>query len=195
MALACDRPGDYRGIIVDYGVKDFDGGSVAIAVTARLDEYRDPETGEWTDWSPYDIEAEGMIFVIKKDGQPNESQVEALVKHANWPGTLESAADKTWEPTQCQFSVEEDTYKGNTRFRISWINDWDSVGGGAFASPEKVKQLANQHGAKLRALAGSFKRNTTAPASKAPAPSAPPPKKAPPTAEAPEATGEPDTPF
>ena len=47
MSQPVDRAGDFRGRIVEYGLREYDSGSVAIAIRAELDEmYADDQ---WLD--------------------------------------------------------------------------------------------------------------------------------------------------
>jgi hypothetical protein len=153
-----DRPGNFRGEIIDYGLMEFDSNSVAIAVEARIDEAWNDETKQWEDWRPYAMRATGNIFVIKKDGTINTKQVEALVQHAGWDGSLESIIDNSWHSKPCQFSVNSEVYKDQTRYRISWINDYNRAPGGlGQIAPNRVKELNAKFGGALRAVASNAK--------------------------------------
>lgn len=184
MGTAIDRIGDFRGQIVWAIVKPpYDSGAEAIEIVARIDEAWNYETEEWEDWRQYDMEVEGLLFVYGKGGKPNQTQITALHSHAGWDGTYTSISAETWKPSPCQFSVEEDEYKGKVRYRIAWLNAYDGpVGGSTKPLPlDKAKALDAQHGGSVRAIIGNAKRNATAPTGK---PQSPPPQTAPPlTAE------------
>ena len=112
------------------------------------------------------------------------SQVKALGEYAGWDGSFSSIAEGKWQPTPCQFSVEENEHKGKVTYRIAWLNGYDSPVGGKGLSPDEAKKLQTQHGASMRALIGNAKRNAAPPTG---APQTPPtqaPEQAPPlTAE------------
>jgi hypothetical protein len=168
----CDREGTFKAQIESYGLKEMETGSVAVAIRANLLECWSGEG--WDAWSEYQMDATGDLWIVKKDGTLNSSQVEALIKCAGWDGNLESITNETWKPTPCQVVVQRDDYKGQTRFRIAFINDIDRTPG-AFGNVDagKAKELQARHGAALRALAGNAKRNgAPAPTGK---PATPPP--------------------
>jgi hypothetical protein len=86
---------------------------------------------------------------------------------------MASIADEKWEPCELQFSVEEDEYNGNMRYRISWLNVYDRVPGAVGnVDAAKAKALDAKFGGQIRALAGNTARNdaSTKPKGKPPAP-------------------------
>lgn len=173
MAVDLDREGNFQIAITEYAVKAYDSGAKAIAVTANVLSQWNAETGQWDDWSGYEPHVvHGYLIVIKKDGKPNNGQVEALCKHAGWNASLSDVADGKWMPTPCQCSVEANTYNDTTTYRIGFINAFDRVPGGMGGlSVDEAKALDMQYGAALRAVAGSATHGTTKPAGKPPAPS------------------------
>jgi len=153
------QAGDFRGEICSYKLQEYQSSAVAIGVLANVHDVWNPETREWEDWRQHGFQAPGYIFVIKKDGALNESQVSALVLHAGWDGNMESITAKTWKPTPCQFSVEENTYKESTSYRVAWINGYDSEPGAGGVDPTRARELQNKFGSQLRAVAGNAVRN------------------------------------
>lgn len=174
MTIQCDREGVFRADILEYGLREFESGSVAISIRVR---FREAWNGEgWDDLTQYeDMEAHGSLFIIKKDGSINNSQVEALVEAAGWDGSMNSIVNATWTPTPCQVVIKAEDYKGQRQYRISFVNPYDRVPGGlSNIDPEKAKALETRFGSSLRAVAGNVKRNAApAPASKMPAPAKP----------------------
>ncbi len=170
-----DRAGTFRAEIFEYGLDEKDSGSVALSVKATLTEMWNQETGEWESWEQYSQEAMGDIYIIKKDKTPNVKAIESVVKCAGWDGRCQSIADKSWEPTPCQVSVKENTYEGNTRYRIEFINEFDRVPGGNVGNvdADKAKALDTQFGSSFRAIVGNLKKSKPAEGSR---PAAPPPK-------------------
>lgn len=175
MGVEVDRAGVFRGQIVEYWIVTAkESQSVAVGVQASLTEYWDEGQKGWVDWSPYDVFASGRIWVIKKDGTPNQRAVENLVQIASWDGSFTSIHSKTWEPMRCVFVIKAKEYQGQTTYEIDQLRDHD-------ADPEKVgtftlddetiRKLQAQHGSALRAVASSVKRNgQAAPAGKPAAP-------------------------
>ena len=175
MSTEMDREGDFQIQIKESGVQKYDSGATAIAVVAKVLAQFNHETGEWEDWSQYDVDVRGYLNIIKKDGTVNTSQVEALCKYAGWNGSLAMIAEGDWKPTKCQCSVKENVYNYQTSYRIGFINAFDRVPGGlGTMKPEDAKALDTQFGAALRAVAGTATHGTTKPAGK---PAAPPSRK------------------
>lgn len=170
MSQAIDRTGTFRGQISSYELREYQSKAVAVAVSADIHEAWNEETQEWEDWRQYDVEAKGDLFVIKKNGSPNQSQVEALIQYAGWNGDLESVAGDAWKPTPCQFDVQESEYKDVVTFRIAWINSYDRHPSAGGVDAGRAKELQSLFGPKLRAVAGNVKRNVPPTAPILPAP-------------------------
>lgn len=188
-----DRPGRFRSANPrPIGLAPArDSKSVSAIIEFPVTEMFDESTGEWIPWE-YDQGITGYIVIVKKDGEPNANQVESLIKNLRWNGDLTKIAENSdWQPNPCQITVEENTYNGRTSLKVNWINEWDYEGGIKKADDATVKGLANQYGAKFRALAGNVARN--APAGKPPA-KAKPVRTAAPVGELPGAPAD-DIPF
>jgi len=167
MGTELDREGDFQIQIKEYGVTKYDSGATAIAVVATVLAQWNPDTASWDDWTQYDVDVNGYLIVIKKDGTPNAGQVEALCKFAGWNASLAAVAEKTWTPAPCQCSVQMNEYKEQVTYRINFLNAFDRTPGGiGNMKPEDAKALDMQYGASLRALAGSATHGTTKPAGK-----------------------------
>ncbi len=179
-----DRIGNFRARIIEFGLKKAsESESVAVALTVHLTEMWDADTETWQKWDVYMMTAIGDMWIIKKDGTLNNRACESLVRCAGWDGTLESIAEKTWEPVDCQVKIGTDTYKGTTRFRIDFLNSFDSIPGKfEELAADKVQNLSQRFGSAIRAIAGTARANSTpapngkpAKPKKAPAPPAPAP--------------------
>jgi hypothetical protein len=184
MSTAIDRAGVFRATIQAYSLREEKSGAKGIAVeSAMISEAWNSETQAWEDWSQYDVDAEGVLYVVKKDGTVNQGTAESLIKYAGWNGDLEAVYAGTWIPTPCQIVVNEEKpndYHEKSRYRISFVNAFDSTPGKmGNVSAERAKELQNQYGAQFRALAGNNQRNAKAPAGK---PTLPPPAATPPVA-------------
>lgn len=181
MSQQVDREGVFQGLIVEYGLREEQSGSLAITVRARLDRMWNGE--EWQDWQEYEMEASGFLYIIKKNGETNNGQVESLVKFAAWDGTIASIADSTWHPTPCQITISANEYQGKTTYRINFINENNRIPGQlSNVGADQLKALEAKYGSSLRAIAGSATRNA-APAADAKMPK---PKKTAPAKASPE---------
>jgi hypothetical protein len=172
---ACDRAGHFLAEIIEYGLQQAtDAQSKSVGVTFRvlLTQMWDGE--KWIDWRQYEMDAYGTSWIVKKDGTVNDRAVEDLCKHCGWDGALSSIAEFTWKATPCRVEVKEDTYKGETRYRVEWINSFDSIPGGGMGNvdSDKLKELETRFGPALRAVTANVRRNQPAPNGSRP--SAPP---------------------
>jgi hypothetical protein len=179
---ACDRAGNFRAEIVEYGLKATDkddSKSVAVSFRVLLTEWWDGE--KWVPWSEYEMEAHGDAWIVKKDGKLNQRAINDLCKNCGWDGVLSSIANMTWKPTPFQVETKPHVYKEEKTYRIEWINPFDAIPGAAGVlgnvDDSKLKQLEQQFGPQLRALAGNVSRNSTTAAGR-PVPPPPPPKPA-----------------
>lgn len=176
MPQTIDREGDFRGRITEYGLRKLDSGAVCLSIHAALEEKY--EEGEWQDWQQYEYTAAGDVWLVKKDGTINEPAARSLVECAGWDGEFSSLSQATFAPKPCQFTIKTDTYNGETRYRISFVNPFDRTPGGGGLGNVDTKAAASldsQYGSQMRALFGNAKRNAAAPKSDTP-PSPPMPK-------------------
>ena len=180
--MHADREGTFRGVITSPGLQKGKPPSKSVGVTflAQLTsiwvEHEDGEGGEWQPWEEYGMEAEGTSWIVGKEGAANQKAIEALIACAGWDGDLNSIYDGSWVPTPCQFVIKADTYRDETRYKVAFVNDYNRVPGGTGnVDASEAKLLQSQLGQQFRAIAGSLKRNATAPA--AGKPSSPPASK------------------
>lgn len=168
----CEVEGHYRIKITETGLKEMQSGAVAISLKAHiLEAWQDDE---WADISHLENEIEGDVWIITKEGATNDSAVESLVKWAGWNGDLASVLDGSWMPLPCQTQVKREDYKGNTRFKLSFINDWNRTPRGMTnVSPEQVGALLSKYGRDLKAVADRARVNGTQSPAKAHSPMAP----------------------
>jgi hypothetical protein len=180
MSVPIDREGTFRGVIVEYGLREMESGSRAVCVSICAQIHAKFDGEEWEDWTSYDVEARGDVWVVKKDGTLNLRGSETLVKHAGWDGKFTSVVQGTWQPTPCQFVVKKDEYNDEIRYRIDFVNDFDRTPGEiGNVDAERAKALENQYGSQMRALFANARHGTSKPAegSKPSAPPAPAPAK------------------
>lgn len=167
--MEVDREGDFRAEIVEFGLRELDSKAVCVPIRAKITEFWNGEA--WDDWRQYDMHAGGDIWIGKKDGSANDKQIEALMRHAGWDGSLAALVDGSWHPTPCQITVKQDSYEGKTTYKIAWLNAFDRTpGGGSMSNVDeaKVKGLEARFGQTLRALSGNVRRNAAAPSGRKP---------------------------
>lgn len=169
MGQPLEWEGAVRGDIVSFGLNEPASGAVGISVTAALKEYYDTEQQAWVPLDP-GIENSGTMWLIgkkEKGGKVDQKSVQALMLATGWSGDLNAVADGTWKPEACQFYLKGEEFKGTTTYKLSWPKPYDAVpGGGGNVSPERARELNNQYGSQLRALAGNTVRNSAPPAGK-----------------------------
>lgn len=173
MSQPVDREGIFRGTITEYGLKEMESGAVAVSIKAKLDEFYQADA--WHPWAEYEQEAQGDIWVLKKDnGGPNDKAIASLVRCAGWDGEFTSITNETWKPTPAQFVVKREEYNGQTRFKIAFVNEFDRSPSGSMGNVDqaKAKELQARFGSQLRAIVGNSKRAAPPNGS----PPAPPPK-------------------
>lgn len=181
-----DRPGIFRGTPIEVGIQDSDNSSsLGLRVVMTVQEYLNQQTNEWEDWNQFDFRASGTFWIIKKDGSLNDnpdpdkfSTVRMVRDILGWDGNLENPDVGVLNP--CQFTVNEEDYKGKAQFKLGFLNHWDFKPGPKTVDPATVKKLSVQHGSKLRAFFGQKQTKAPAPAGRPAAPPAPP-KSAPPS--------------
>lgn len=167
-----ETEGNFRVRCMKYSLFKADSGSVAVNMNFEVLEGYDDEQGTWYDWRGEEIAVEGSFWIIKKDGTINERQVESLVAHCGWDGTMSQITDGKWTPEDCQVNVKKEVYKNQPRWKASFINGYDSIpgaGGGASMSAEEASQIEDAFGAGLRAAAANAK-SKKAPAGRPPSP-------------------------
>lgn len=162
--------GGVRGQITAYSLAEMKSGSVALNIKVQVCDYYDTGLELWVDCRDKDFEAEGTIWLVKKDGSLSHKQIEDVVQHCGWDANFESITNKTWQPTPASFTSQEDNYQETLRYRLSFPAAFDATPGLGAVTAEKAKALQNQHGAALRALAGNVKRAETPPPSGKPTP-------------------------
>lgn len=173
----CDREGRWKGIVNSAAVKQFPSGAVGVALVVSCDQIQ--SGNGWADWSEYQMEAEGTLFFVKSDGEPNDNAVSALRDTFAWDGDIRKLnAGLIGRPLQ--FTTQLDAYKGRERYRIGFINHVDSSGAVSQAADDAtLTVLQNQYGPKLAQVAKSKPmppRPKASPAKPAPAaPAASPP--------------------
>lgn len=169
MSAPIDREGLFRGTIKEYSLRQHETGTVGIELTVSVDDWWNG--ANWEDWRPYDFEARGEVFVIKKNGATNVTAVESFVDASGWDGTFASVNNQTWVPNPIGFSIKMDEYQGKTKFRINYIFGFNSspTPGRKRVAVDAVA-LDSRFGASLRAIVGSRSMNRPTPSNPLPPP-------------------------
>ena len=169
--MDCDRAGNFKAEIIEYGMKEFPTGSVAVQIKVSLKEMWDNENEEWLPWEDYGMESYGSIFVVKKDGTLNDTGIKSLMSNAGWNGDFDAIAKRTWAPSMCQVSVKAETYENNLYHKVAFVNHINSVPGSmGMLADDKIKDLNARFGSSLRAMYGSAKQSSAPTKGKPPAP-------------------------
>lgn len=169
--MECDRAGNFRAEIIEYGMKEFESGSVAVQIKVALKEIWNHEDETWEPWETYGMESYGSIFIVDKKGELLERGIKSLVSNTGWDGDFNSIASRTWKPTLCQVNIKPEVYREETTYKVAFVNHFDSVPGTmGMLDEEKVKALAARFGASTRSIASTAKANKAPTVGKPPAP-------------------------
>ena len=157
MADRCTKEGQFRAKIVSYSLKEAASGAVGIHVKCLLTAEPGPSGG----WSDCDhMEADGDIWIIKKDGDTNDRAVESLINHAGWDGNLETIANQGWTPKPCSVTTQRNEYNGEVTYKIGFINAYDSK---PQMGKDRAAELQRKYGEKLHRLGGAIKPGAGSP--------------------------------
>ena len=168
-----ELPGRYRGPVVDSGLGKSKNGYAEIQLLHELTERWNPETETWET-----IATERMASYNYIEGAKgvNEGAVANLENVFGWNASGPNAI-AFWNGNAnlpgCQIDCDWNTYNGETKMRINWINGFDDTprAGVKKATPDVVRELQNRLGSKLRAIttgggASNPNASATPPASK-----------------------------
>jgi len=148
-----DRAGIFIAKPLQWRVKRFDSGSIAIAIEWRV-ERELAEGGTWRDCQGATVW--GDAFVVKRDGTANTKTVKQLADSLGWNGSLHSVAASALPPARlCQVSVKSEDYNGKTYHKVAWINPEDYEPDAKGADPDTAADLDKKFGAALREAAGA----------------------------------------
>lgn len=179
--------GVYRAFPIAWTVEEKESGAVSIAFEFGIrSKWHGKEAGWSVDWAPGYFTT-NRTWVVKKNGDLNQTAVDNLGKCKLWNGDWDALAG----PPPNVFvlvTVGAETYEGKLRYRADWINpDADEPtarGGFAPADPNVLATLRSRFQSKTRAIAGGT-GGGPAPAPPTPTPAAPGATPAAPTAPTP----------
>jgi hypothetical protein len=192
MSRPLDRAGIFKGRPFSWEVQQADSGAVAVAI--GFEAIAQYNGDGWDDWGEYETHhCYGSWWVVKKTGEINQAAVDQLATCLGWNGRLGSVAGAPPDIV-VQIKVEEDTYKGTTRYKAGWMNPEDFTPNNYGASPDEVRGLEARFGSLLRAAAAGAAKAKPNGGSKPPPAAAPPATERHPDEDSPPFTDE-DIPF
>ena len=172
-----DRAGTFKGNVTSSAIAASSGGYPQFVAGLEATEFFDAEAG-WLDWSQYEEkEITGYFVLMGKDGKPFKNCGQ-LMKALGWSGkSFEELNTTDYSEIPVQFRVEENTYQGNTKLQVAWIDHVDATPGRSVEKMDTtgVKKLQDKYAAGLKALGGGpeISKPSTAP-KPAPKPAATP---------------------
>lgn len=126
---------------------------------AAIKKWHPEGEGAWSQKWPEGWFIEVSVWIIGKDGNPNEAAIKNLAECGIWDGDLDKIETQAPSKVWCHVTVEEESYQGKPQFRGAWINpDADRPAGrGGFkpTSPETMSSLRARFGVKLKAIGGN----------------------------------------
>lgn len=149
------QTGSFRAMPLEWGFDEAKSGALAIKMVLRLDEVWAVSDGgteeEWCDWRGEHQACYGYIWIVGKEGKPNETGIQQAVRALGWDGKLDTITDPSWVPTGCQVSLKQEEYNGQAKIKAGWFNHWFDSPGGMSANVEPAEAKA-----KLSRFAGQF---------------------------------------
>jgi hypothetical protein len=135
-----------------------DSQSVAIAFRLGIQhKWHGAEEGWSTDW-PIGYFVDNRTYIIGKDGNPIEKNVQRLIDLGLWDGDFASLEQPCPGGFYLLAEVKAETFDGKVRVRADWLNADSSEpparGGFTPASPDMLRNLRTKFGSKMRAAAG-----------------------------------------
>jgi hypothetical protein len=161
----CEQEGNYRAKILAYELREAQSGAVGVHLTCALTHFANPK-GEWEEIGE-PSEAEADIWIIKRDKELNDRGIESLIRWAGWTGNIEDIGNQFWIPNPIAVTVKMEEYQGQKRYKIAFINSYDSQPAIGAARAAELQRL---YGDKIRSLGWSDQPPPVAPVS----PAAPP---------------------
>lgn len=169
-----DRAGTFHAYPTDIGVAETGPNNLA-TVTIAFSIFEEKTDGTFYDVASEGAELTGWFYVEKKDGSLNQMTLDALKSaFPAWDGSdLFWLQDTPLAEHPVQIVADFETYNGNEKLKVKWLNPFGSEGGnGGVTKTESTKQtgIRNRLSSKLRAVG----TGASAPAPSSPAPKSPP---------------------
>ena len=152
--------GRHLGNVTSWGLYRPSGKlSLAIEFDVEVVRYWNADESSWTDQGAGYV-GHGRVWILGKDGNTLADNVKRAAEVLGWDGDIRSVHGVPPEQ-RIQFSTKSETYKGEERFPIQWIDPVDAdptVAGPMTMSEEDLAALDAQFGAQFAALAGEVRR-------------------------------------
>lgn len=121
-----DRIGLYRGEIKDFAVSQTSKAKLPqLVLTLMATEWYDEENETWGGWTEYQQTITGFFVLVylNKQGQVEKcGNYDQVMEAVGWDGeTFSSLAAMDLRGKRIKFQVVEETFEGNTNFRIKQI--------------------------------------------------------------------------
>lgn len=151
-----------------------DSQSTAIRIAYSIVARWDAESEQWVDW-PQGWFVYGQHWIVKRNGQLNESAVRMLRESGVWNGDFSALEDDPPQNVTAIATVAENVYEGNVSYRVDWVDaNADAPrtrGGFKPADPELLASLRARFQSQVRAIGGGSPQGTPpAPPASGPAP-------------------------
>jgi hypothetical protein len=174
-----DRPGSFRGNIIDRGVGQTKNLYPQLILQLQATEKWDEENSVWVEWPYEEVEATAYMCLFGGNGKATLG-VQQAMKALNWDGSSLMALQEDTSVEQIQWRMENNTYEGTTRLQVAWIDAYDAEPGRKVRKLDAadIKKLDAKYAAALKAIGGGPKPKSAKPAA---------PKAAPAPAEEPRA--------
>lgn len=151
--MLLDREGRFVAKPLNLGISLKDKNQIQVAIQWALVMEFTPEG--WVGVEP-DLEITGWLYLMKKDGNVNESAFKQL--HAAFPMWPDN--DPCWLEDnvaalgEAQIGTRFETYNGENKLKVNWLDARDSEGPTLVvrSDDQTRKDLKNLFGAKFRAL-------------------------------------------
>ncbi len=154
-----NNAGTFRGEVVEYYLKNYESGSVALYVKVAI--YQGLNDGVWEDWGGGRVSADGFINVVKKDKTMNKKSVLNIIKSTGWDGSFASIESGEFKPYPVKITVKKNSYEGNITYPIAYLNHYEGMQGNSM-NQDEVNALDTMFGADIRAMAGNIQINKPA---------------------------------
>lgn len=129
MSVPFDRSGWFRGRVVDAGVGRTKNKFPKFVARVVATEMFDETTGEWVDWSEYDMEGYAHLVLFNDKGPI--FHYDNLKDALGWDGaSFRDLATTDWSERTVAFQVEHNVYEGKESFQVRTIQSVEASMGG-----------------------------------------------------------------
>lgn len=141
-----DEEGVFRAKPITWQLKpatDPNSRSVALKIAFKIGARYDPALRDWVEYPiPYEYDAEGWFYVVKRDGTRNERTIETLKNVFGWDGKAISLTGNRYMLPECSITMAFEDYKGQRQCRIKWLNPAGQIGSDQGANIVDMVQAA-----------------------------------------------------